>query len=141
VVRLLVGKIGRSAFRCFDFYLATRFDLDQPFRRGLVLLVRLEPNLSPQDFLVVIDRHGSAGAAILRLALANFVSIVQVVVAGTDGDFEPAIAILIAGEQRAIGAGNVGTLGVCNRVADEISRWILGAECLDRTIEFALHNS
>ena len=39
-----------------------------------------------------------------------------------------------------INAGNVGSLGVCNGVPDEIRGWVLGAERLDRAIEFALHN-
>ena len=91
------------------------------------MLVRFQPDFAPHDFLIVVDRHGCSRPTILGLTFTNLVSVIEIVVAGADPNFQPAITVLAAGKQRAVGAGNLGALRVRNRVTDVVSRGILGA--------------
>ncbi len=137
---LLVRKIRRAALRRFDLDFFARFDLDQRFRRGLILLVGLQPDGPPQNLLIIIDWHRRARPAVLRLPLADFVGVVQVIASRAHGNFQPAVAVLAAGKQCTVRAGNIRALRVRDRIADVVRRWVLYVQRLERAVQLRLHH-
>ncbi len=123
-VRLFAREIRRAPFRRLYFYFFAGLDLDQRFRSGPVLLVGLQPNRPPQHFGVIVDRHRCARAAAGHLPFADFVGVVQVIAARSNRNFQPAVARLIAVEQRPVRTGNICPLRLCHGIAHVISRRI-----------------
>ena len=107
-VRLLARKIRRGAFGRLHLHLLAGLDFDQGFRGGAVLAVGLAPDFAAQDGNIVVERHGGAGAGPAGRAIAELVRIVELVASGAGLHLEPAAAVLGAGKQRAIRAGDFG---------------------------------
>jgi len=119
-VWLFTRKIGRAAFRSFDFHFFARLDLDQRLGRHSILLVGFQPDRPAEHIRVVIDGDLGTGPAALHLALADFVRTIQIVVARPNGNFQPAVAAFITVQESSVGPGNIHARGVRHRVTDVV---------------------
>ena len=102
VLRSLVRKVRRSAFGGLNLHLLARFHFDQGFGGCAILSVGLAPDFAAKHGNVVVEHRRSAGAGPTGRAVADLVSVIELLRSHARLNFEPAGAIVAARKQRAV---------------------------------------
>src|SRR6202040_4153055 len=111
---------GRVAFGGLHLHLLVRLDLNYSLGRRAILTVRFTPDFAAQYGNIVIHGNGGSGAGPTRLAVAQFMGVVELIASDARLHLEPACAIFRAHKYRAVRAGNLAKLPVRHGVADKI---------------------
>ena len=139
LVRLLVRKIRRVAFRRIRFHFLARPDFDQRFRRRAILTICFQPNSPPHNFRIIIDGNSRAGTAAWHSLFPHFVRVVQRVRSRSNRNLQPAVPRFTARKQRSIRTGNFRALRVRDGIADKICFGVLRAQRGKRAVQLRFH--